>query len=362
MNRISHKFVPAPRLVCIEVNPGPGRGHEWSEETKWRIITLWKYERKSFHSIAKALNVDRSNVRRLIKKYEETMSTKRKSGQGRKRKLTASEERKIKRRALAGKKAKEITADYNAKHQNDGKCETPLSEITVRRSLERSGLRYLTVKPQEELTRDQMEKRLAYAKAKRSFDWKMVLFTDEKTFVVGASEEMAWQDPKDRKTRKKLTHPSKLHVWGGIGHFFKTDLHFFTENLNAKLLTSILNKRLPPNYSLDCPETLQGGWLFQQDNDPKHKARITTQLLDKIAPDRIRDHPPNSPDLNPIEDVWSYLTEQIKKKRIDTVDQLQRHLKQEWDRLPFSVIRKSVSSMPSRIQQCVTRRGKRTDY
>ena len=107
-----------------------------------------------------------------------------------------------------------------------------------------------------------------------------------------------------------------MTVWGAIGHYFKTGLYFFRENLKAKLYQKILNARLPPNYSVDCPSGIRGGWIFLQDNDPKHTAISTTALLDELAPDRIRDHPPRSPDLNPMEDIWSYLDGEIKKKRI----------------------------------------------
>lgn len=180
--------------------------------------------------------------------------------------------------------------------------------------------------------------------------------------VVGAQQEKCWQDPHDRQTRRKLRHPQKLHVWGGIGHYFKTKLHFFRENLDAELLNKILQKQLPPHFSPDCPARKQAGWLFIQDNDPKHKSEITTELLDSIAPDRIRDHPSNSPDFNCMEDAWSYLDSEVKKKNIKSIEELKKALLKSWKDLPWEHIRKSVASMPHRLQQCVKRKGQRTDY
>ena len=66
------KTVPAPRLVGVHPNPGPGGGPEWTEEEKWRIIVMWKYEHKSPRTIAKELHHDRRNIRNLIEKYQET--------------------------------------------------------------------------------------------------------------------------------------------------------------------------------------------------------------------------------------------------------------------------------------------------
>ena len=36
------KFVHAPRLVCVELNPGPGRGENLGDEEKWRIVIYKK--------------------------------------------------------------------------------------------------------------------------------------------------------------------------------------------------------------------------------------------------------------------------------------------------------------------------------
>ena len=54
------KFVPAPLLVGVELNPGPGHGSRWSEEMKW------KDEKKGTRAIAKELGVSRRKVQNLI--------------------------------------------------------------------------------------------------------------------------------------------------------------------------------------------------------------------------------------------------------------------------------------------------------
>ena len=185
MAQKSQKYVPPPRLVCIELNPGPGRGHQWSEEQKWSIITLWKHEGKSLHAIATELGVDRRNVKKLIEKYKETGTVERRSGQGRKRKLTRKIVGQMRRKAKQGKSAPQLARRYNQKHEEEGQT---ISEWTVRTELKGTGLKYLVVEEKEELTPKQISDRLAYAKKRVKFDWRPVLFTDEKTFPVGTQQ------------------------------------------------------------------------------------------------------------------------------------------------------------------------------
>ena len=105
---------------------------------------------------------------------------------------------------------------------------------------------------------------------------------------------------------------------------------------------------------------MKGKWFFVQDNDPKHRARTTLAMLDTMIGERIIKHPSNSPDLNPMEDFWSYLNRRVKEANVTTIDGLKKVLSREWNSMPWTEIRKSVNSMPTRLQECLRLDGKRT--
>ena len=77
----------------------------------------------------------------------------------------------------------------------------------------------------------------------------------------------------------------------------------YIEILNDSLLTSFEKFDFSLNES-----------SFMQDNDPKHKAKITmTWLTNKGI--KMLDWPPNSPDLNPIENLWQVIKRKLILKK-----------------------------------------------
>ena len=281
MTKIYVEVVPAPRLVCVELNPGPGHRGPVSEDKRMRAVALYQNARWSEKKIGRELNLKAETVTKIVRKYEETESVKNRPGQGRKRKLASKELKRIVKKAKSGQSSEDIARDYKN-----------VSSRTIRKRISESGLKWLVVRKREKLTPEQQEKRLRFAKKMLEFDWKNVLFTDEKTFQLGRGRHMKWQDPQNRDEDITARRSPRIHVWGGMGYYWKTDLYMFEENLNGELYREILRQRIPPNLSLDCPAKKRGNWIFLQDNDPKHTAKKTQQFLDEIAPDRIRDFPP----------------------------------------------------------------------
>ena len=73
-------------------------------------------------------------------------------------------------------------------------------------------------------------------------------------------------------------------------------------------------------------------------------------LEGKVGEERIINHPPYSPDLNIMENLWAHLNRQIQAARVTTISGLKRKLTQEWVRLSWDTIRVCVLSMPARLQ------------
>jgi hypothetical protein len=231
--------------------------------------------------------------------------------------------------------------------------------------LKRAGLFYRKIKKIEKLTKRHKQLRVEYSNEMKGYAWRTILFSDEKTFQLGSGPEYAWQMPANPITREYVTHAPKLHVWGAIGAHMKSNLFFFQENLNSELYQKILKRCITEDRLIFGPKQktkLRGKWQFLQDNSRVHKAKNSMKVLDTLVGDRIISHPPRSPDLNPIEDMWSYLDRQVKASRVTTIQGLKSVLTKAWKNLPWTEIQKSVDSMEKRIQLCRESGGNRIQY
>ena len=75
-------------------------------------------------------------------------------------------------------------------------------------------------------------------------------------------------------------------------------------------------------------------WTFVQDGTRPHTARRTLKTLTEELPHLFpaSDWPPNSPDDNPIENVFKYLDYQIGPKSF-TAEALERGIRNAWKKL-----------------------------
>jgi len=351
--------VPAPGLVCVELNPGPRRSPRLTEEKRWRVVHLHNDMGLGPTAIAERVGIHRNTATAILDKYQATGTIKDRPGTGRKRKISPEDEKKIIKKAKQDKDAAQIQREF------ERETKIKVSVWTIRRVIDAHNLKWLVRQRVEELTEINKARRLEYCQAMNGHNWKKVLFSDEKTFFLGAMKTHAYQEPGKRKKYPAPSHPLKLNVWLAAGHYMKAKLFFFKTNMDGALYQKVIKARLQENrltFAPDCPVRLPQNYEYLQDNAKWHKAKKSMKVLGELVDDRIIEHPAQSPDLNVMEDVWSYLDRKVKAAKIKSIQGLKQKLTREWEKLPWSEIRKSVKSMPSRLAECVELEGGRTHY
>ena len=115
--------------------------------------------------------------------------------------------------------------------------------------------------------------------------------------------------------------------------------------MNAEFYVEILERHIP-----EIRKLMGRHWRLQQDNDPKHTSRLAQSFINENIPELL-DWPANSPDLNPIENLWNL----VKKDLI-------QFMVEKWNSIPNSVLKNLVNSMKRRCELIIENNGERISY
>lgn len=147
-------------------------------------------------------------------------------------------------------------------------------------------------------------------------------------------------------------------VWGCMSYFGVGKLTFIDTTMDQYIYMNILRFQLLPSA---CVMGIKDTFSFYQDNDPKHKAKSVQEWLTANC-SNVLQTPPQSPDLNPIENLWSFLEREIRKHVINNVNDLKTALQEEWTKIPVQYVKRLVESMPRRLEAVIKSKGYPTKY
>nr|CAH7752365.1 unnamed protein product [Callosobruchus chinensis] len=288
--------------------------NELSAFDRTRIIALWQ-EGLSRHQIANRLNVVRSTVSRTIRRYEETGEVNSRPRTGRPTVSTRREDRYI---AQLARRERSVTVPV-LRSQFQRTFNRVIS-TTIRRRVLASGLRCRRPLRVPLLTARHRTARLQWARAHQDWllpQWRNVLFSDESRFGL---------------------------IPGTM--------------TGAYYLQNIINAIVQP-----LRNEIGDQFIFMDDNARPHRTRAVQQALENGNIARL-EWPAMSPDMNPIEHVWDYVSRAIFNRNNPprSTQELIVAATEEWDNIPQEVINNLIIGMHRRVDALIRSRGGNTKY
>ena len=123
----------------------------------------------------------------------------------------------------------------------------------------------------------------------------------------------------------------------------------YRQSLEKNLLQSAKDLRLWQRFT------------FQQDNDPKHTAKATLESLQNKNV-KVLEWPSQSPDLNPIENLWKDLKIAVHQQSQSNFTQLEHNCKEEWEKIPKSRCARLIQTFPRRLKAVIAAKVASTKY
>ena len=149
-------------------------------------------------------------------------------------------------------------------------------------------------------------------------------------------------------------------VWAAIDVFRGPGpIEFIPTTLNNAGYKDLLAKHL--HYIKAGRSTVSANRVFQQDNASVHTASVVKQFMETQGV-HVLEWPDVSPDLNPIENLWKVVDQNIKKKGVNNKPQLVEAIKEAWKNIDKQVIRNLYGSMQQRLREVIKARGYYTKY
>ncbi len=211
------------------------------------------------------------------------------------------------------------------------------------------------------------QKHLTWAKDKKNWtvaQWSKVLFSDESKFCIsfGNQGPRVWRTSGEAQNpcclKSSVKFPQSVMIWAAMSSACIGPLCFLKSTVNAAIYQEVLE-----HFLLPSADKLYGDadLIFQQDFAPTHTAKGTKSWFNDHGV-TVLDWPVNSPDLNPIENIWGIVKSKMWDTRPKNADELKAAIKATWASITPEQCHRLIASMPRRIDAVIHAKGGPTKY
>ncbi|KAK3521087.1 hypothetical protein QTP86_013380 [Hemibagrus guttatus] len=310
---------------------------ELSKDTRNKIVDLHQAG-KTESAIGKQLGVKKSTVGAIIRKWKTYKTTDNLPQSGAPCKISPRGVKMITR--TVSKNPRTTRGDLVNDLQRAG---TKVTKATISNTLRRQGLKSCSARRVPLLKPVHVWAHLKFAREHLDDpeeDWENVIWSDEtKIELFGKNSTCRVWRRKSAELHPKNTIPTLKHgggnimLWGCFSAKGPGRLIRVKERMNGAMYREILSKNLLPSAKA---LKMKRSWVFQHDNDPKHTARATKEWLRKKH-FKVLEWPSQSPDFNPIENLWRELKIHVAQRQPQNITALEEICMEEWAKLPATV-------------------------
>ncbi len=241
------------------------------------------------------------------------------------------------------------------------KLKLPYSVRSVTNAAKRGGLVCIAKSERPFLSKADRVRRMRWARKMRrdGINWRRVVCSDEKQFVLEDKQRRCWMKPGAPRYRNTRQHPKSVMVWGGISLMGSTRLVFIEGKIDSTMYQGVLKSALLPlARAINSSSAEQ--WWFQQDNARPHTSIATTTWF-AAHPAIPRPIPwqPYSPDASPIENLWGIMQQDVNASNPHSIPELKGAIRKAWTARTGNVARMEalLGSWGDRVKDLATTGG-----
>lgn len=325
----------------------------------------------------------RRTIDRHAKRPLGDISERKKNAGGRPRKVTDQDRRAILRTVLSLRRNQ--GANFTSGRIKVVAGVTHLSNRTVRRVLNNAGYKFLQARRKGLLNAVDLQKRLKFCKTIRRRNlglefWRrgISFYLDAKGFQYKTNPQDQARAPRACQWRKRnegleLGLTRKCSKAGVVNINFMVAISHgkgvvlcetYEGSINAERMATIVDEHFDRAFQASSNPTTR---RFLMDNCPRQKSKKALDAYKRVNA-MVFCIPPRSPDLNPIENFFHQVTQELTKQALEqnitkeTKAEFTERVRSTMVNYPTAKIDKIIDSMPKRVVKVIQGRGRRTKY